>query len=341
MATNPDQTAPPVLRCMPPRRYQVVVRNQTFHLSREQVLTDSPNLFSRAFLDDDDQDRGEGALYLDRNPSLFSLCVDHLSSYDVVPLPAIPGMSGEATLWNLIQDATSYELDGLRTRLLKLVTGRLGRVAVENLTSGSRMQQMLRIMIRGEFPGIAAAVGLAGIAGPAEFVLRDEQIWVGALPNGSLQLTLPPKILALFSSALPTEVVGNPVFLVSQQLFNKPLTFAGHGELTLQDLWDLIRRPEQSVTLAKRLRQCAPGRSYAGGLNERKLLVEELVFAAFVKPATPQGSALAAGVAPPQGDELPPAYEDPYAHTEVQLRYISARFDTVRPVAGHAPEGSS
>ncbi|KAI5476995.1 hypothetical protein MNV49_006953 [Pseudohyphozyma bogoriensis] len=106
--------------------YTVVVRSQTFHLTRAQLETDSPNFFTAAFLDHDFSESSSRTLRLsDRHPDLFRIIVDHLSAYEVLPLyqGAFPNMSVEAAMVNLMADAEYFGLDELRAKLWTAARG--------------------------------------------------------------------------------------------------------------------------------------------------------------------------------------------------------------------------
>ncbi|KAG8783847.1 hypothetical protein FRC12_019294 [Ceratobasidium sp. 428] len=99
--------------------YTVIMRGETFVLTRDQIEFDSPNYFTACFLGEfiESQTR---TLTLSREPVLFRIILDHLSGYEVIPLHAsvIPKrMSPEVALRNLLADAQFYLLDGLRREI--------------------------------------------------------------------------------------------------------------------------------------------------------------------------------------------------------------------------------
>ncbi|KAG8790788.1 hypothetical protein FRC12_011013 [Ceratobasidium sp. 428] len=99
--------------------YTVIMRGETFVLTRDQIEFDSPNYFTSCFLGEFTESRTR-TLTLSRDPELFRIILDHLSGYEVLPLHslAIPKrMSQELALHNLLIDARFYLLDGLIQRI--------------------------------------------------------------------------------------------------------------------------------------------------------------------------------------------------------------------------------
>ncbi|KAG9124430.1 hypothetical protein FRC07_011672 [Ceratobasidium sp. 392] len=99
--------------------YTVVVRGETFLLTRDQIEFDSPNYFTSCFLGEFTEAQTH-TLTLSRDPQLFKIIIDYLSGYDVLPLheSAIPQrMNSDAALRNLLADAQFYQLDGLINRI--------------------------------------------------------------------------------------------------------------------------------------------------------------------------------------------------------------------------------
>jgi hypothetical protein len=102
-----------------PETYTVLMRKETFYLTRDQVEFDSPNYFTYCFLGDLTESQVR-TLHLSRDPELFHLIIDYLSGYKVLPLQesGIPKrMSLDTALQNLLIDAEFYLLDGLVQQL--------------------------------------------------------------------------------------------------------------------------------------------------------------------------------------------------------------------------------
>ncbi|CAE6471807.1 unnamed protein product [Rhizoctonia solani] len=91
----------------------VIVRGKTFLLSKDQIEFEKPNLFTDFVLKHPEVPRPP--IQLTRDPRLFSLIVDHLCGYTILPLhdTDIPGMTQERALLNLKEDAKYYRLGKL------------------------------------------------------------------------------------------------------------------------------------------------------------------------------------------------------------------------------------
>ncbi|KAG9085757.1 hypothetical protein FRC06_003460, partial [Ceratobasidium sp. 370] len=99
--------------------YTIIMRGETFTLTRDQVEFDSPNYFTSCFLGEFTESRTR-TLTLSRDPELFRIILDYLSGYDVLPLhtSVIPSrMSLDLALRNLLVDARFYLLDRLIRRI--------------------------------------------------------------------------------------------------------------------------------------------------------------------------------------------------------------------------------
>lgn len=104
-----------------PTKYTVIVRDEVFTLYKTQIEFDAPNYFTALFLGD----FAEGAsntttLTLDRNPALFSILVEYMSGYHILPLSerALPKtMNARTALRNLVEDAAFYGLSRLHAML--------------------------------------------------------------------------------------------------------------------------------------------------------------------------------------------------------------------------------
>ncbi|CAE6452144.1 unnamed protein product [Rhizoctonia solani] len=96
----------------------IIVRGETFTLSEDQIKFEAPSLFTK-FLDDHSE-TPRPPMRFSRNPRLFSLILDYLCGYTILPIhdANVPhGMTRETVLKNLKADATQYELE----KLVKLI----------------------------------------------------------------------------------------------------------------------------------------------------------------------------------------------------------------------------
>ncbi|KAG8783844.1 hypothetical protein FRC12_019291 [Ceratobasidium sp. 428] len=102
-----------------PNTYKIIMRGETFLLTRDQIEFDSPNYFTSCFLGEFSEAKTR-TLTLSRDPELFKIILDYLSGYDVLPLheSAIPERMGlDVALRNVFADAQFYQLDGLVDRI--------------------------------------------------------------------------------------------------------------------------------------------------------------------------------------------------------------------------------
>ena len=105
-------------------QYTIILRGQRFTLTRDQIEADSPNYFTNCFLGEYRESQTR-EIRLGRHPVLFTLIVDHLSGYKILPLDdsvVIPGMSKERLMENLLADASFYSLDSLRAQIEQELT---------------------------------------------------------------------------------------------------------------------------------------------------------------------------------------------------------------------------
>jgi hypothetical protein len=107
---------------MPSEEYTIIVRDERFVLSHDQLYFDAPNYFTLLFCDsgfsEATNDTKEAVLH--RDPHLFQVIQTYLSGYVIMPLPEswFPQyMSKEAALLNLLADAKFYGLE----RLVKIL----------------------------------------------------------------------------------------------------------------------------------------------------------------------------------------------------------------------------
>ncbi|OBZ74466.1 Mannose-6-phosphate isomerase [Grifola frondosa] len=126
-----------------------MMRDEVFHLSRDQISSDAPNYFTEYFLNDS-AESAQHIVTLDRNPVLFTLIIDHLSGYTVLPLSprALPStMDMSVALRNLLLDAQFFRLQ----KLCDLLT--IPQPQVDLAMAGFANQVVsLRDLIRGRFP---------------------------------------------------------------------------------------------------------------------------------------------------------------------------------------------
>ena len=90
--------------------FEVVLRGQSFTLTRAQIQTEPGCLFEKALLGDF-AEAGEKKLVLDRHPASFSIIIDHLSGYRVFPLDervAAQANMAVSRLLRYVQDDADY-----------------------------------------------------------------------------------------------------------------------------------------------------------------------------------------------------------------------------------------
>ncbi len=97
--------------------YTVVVRGETFGLSKTQIERDSPNFFTSCFLSGFSES-ARRTTTLDRNPTIFAIIVDYLSGYPILPLSPGVAMDAKTAHRYLLADADFYGL----SRLCALLT---------------------------------------------------------------------------------------------------------------------------------------------------------------------------------------------------------------------------
>lgn len=127
--------------------YTVVTRGVEFILSRSQVESDSPNVLTAAFLGDFTESRSR-IVRTDRHPLLFTLFLEHLSGYKILPLQSAalpPTMSLESGLENLTSDALYFGLDKLHALLVGAGVERNENIRKEGLEK-QRPEQVLRTL---------------------------------------------------------------------------------------------------------------------------------------------------------------------------------------------------
>ncbi|KAF8685131.1 hypothetical protein RHS04_00797 [Rhizoctonia solani] len=96
--------------------YKITLRDTTFTLDHSQIQYDSPNYFTSCFLGSFSESHAR-EIRLSRDPALFSIIVNYLSGYAILPIQPPPGMSEEVAWENLLRDALFYGLDELASML--------------------------------------------------------------------------------------------------------------------------------------------------------------------------------------------------------------------------------
>jgi hypothetical protein len=88
------------------------VEDQKFTLTEKEIQSEPESMFVE-FL------RMTGTMRLSADANLFRLIYNHLRGYDIFPLPpqGIPYMGKEATLKNLLRDATDFGLKNLVAKI--------------------------------------------------------------------------------------------------------------------------------------------------------------------------------------------------------------------------------
>ncbi|TFK85588.1 hypothetical protein K466DRAFT_494465 [Polyporus arcularius HHB13444] len=92
--------------------YTINVRGEVFFLNNSQISYDSPNYFTACFGSEFSEARSR-TLLLNRHPAVFTIIVDYLSGYPVLPLSprAISAtIDMETALRYLLVDAQFYDL---------------------------------------------------------------------------------------------------------------------------------------------------------------------------------------------------------------------------------------
>ncbi|KAL8283334.1 hypothetical protein RQP46_005744 [Phenoliferia psychrophenolica] len=142
---------------------------------RAQCEYDSPNHFTASFCGDFEEATTK-TLYTDRSPILFEFIVQHLSDYDVLPLPSLPTMSPEAALQNLLHDAQYFGLSKLEAEIAPLIehsrgpaalesVGYARRISLATLTSGASSLERNTAMWASEVSGVTGKGRLVPLAG--------------------------------------------------------------------------------------------------------------------------------------------------------------------------------
>ncbi|KDN44313.1 hypothetical protein RSAG8_05577, partial [Rhizoctonia solani AG-8 WAC10335] len=112
IATATPSYSLPTLTMTQSELYKIALRDTTFTLDRSQIEFDSPNYFTSCFLGSFSESHAR-EIRLSRDPALFSIIVNYLSGYAILPIQPPMGMSEQATLENLLRDALFYGLDEL------------------------------------------------------------------------------------------------------------------------------------------------------------------------------------------------------------------------------------
>jgi len=132
----------------------IIINDQRFALSRDQIMRDAPNYFT-AFFEGPFKEASEGVreMKLYRDPYLFKFIHLYLSGYEILPLPKhnIPHyFSEESRLNNLLLDAHFYGLDSLSEELEVAIRPMKGSGTSEKAQDGQTEEQMWKIYTREE-----------------------------------------------------------------------------------------------------------------------------------------------------------------------------------------------
>ena len=96
--------------------FEVIVRGQSFTLTRGQIESEPGCLFEKALLGEF-AEANAGKLVRDRHPATFALIVDHLSGYDVLPIDPTAAAQAQVDASRLLRylqaDADYYGLSRL------------------------------------------------------------------------------------------------------------------------------------------------------------------------------------------------------------------------------------
>ena len=130
---------------MPAEKYTVIISEQRFVFTREQLESEPGNYLATYFLGDfKEAANGTREMNLERDPILFKLIQSHLRGYEIFPLAdtCIPrDMTKVTTLKNLLKDAEYFGLDRLATlvreEIQKSGTKRVYRIVVGKFQSSN------------------------------------------------------------------------------------------------------------------------------------------------------------------------------------------------------------
>ncbi|GAA5954394.1 hypothetical protein JCM3765_004446 [Sporobolomyces pararoseus] len=164
--------------------FTVYARDTPFRLTRSQIETDSPNYFTSAFLSHGFAESTTYEVHTDRNPYLFTLIVEHLSGYTILPLQpsAVPtSMSVETARENLLRDAKYFGLEQLQELLSPQDTLSNLPHAVSSVRGAERIHSLERLTMGGDLmldtkvyrPFVSAELPLVGETSAIWFDLRD------------------------------------------------------------------------------------------------------------------------------------------------------------------------
>ncbi|KIM22409.1 hypothetical protein M408DRAFT_41835, partial [Serendipita vermifera MAFF 305830] len=102
-------------------RYTILVSNEQFRFTRDQLESDPGNYFATYFFGEfAEASQGAKELVVEKDVHLFRLIQAHLRGYDIFPLPdaAIPPyMTKEVAIKNLHRDAQFYCLGKLEEKI--------------------------------------------------------------------------------------------------------------------------------------------------------------------------------------------------------------------------------
>jgi hypothetical protein len=108
---------------MPIEKYTIVVNEDRFVFTRDQLESDPGNYFAQYFLlGFKEVPKGTREMEIEKEPLFFKLIQAHLRGYDILPLPDnwVPSyMTKESALNNLFKEAQFYGLWNLQNKILE------------------------------------------------------------------------------------------------------------------------------------------------------------------------------------------------------------------------------
>ncbi|PVF94822.1 hypothetical protein CPB86DRAFT_817714 [Serendipita vermifera] len=108
---------------MPIEKYTIIVNEERFVFTRDQLESDPGNYFAQYFLlGFKEVPKGTREMEIEKEPLFFKLIQAHLRGYDIFPLPDhwIPSyMTKESALNNLFKEAQFYGLWNLQNKILE------------------------------------------------------------------------------------------------------------------------------------------------------------------------------------------------------------------------------
>ncbi|CAE6388033.1 unnamed protein product [Rhizoctonia solani] len=207
--------------------YKVTLRDTTFTLDRSQIEVDSPNYFTSCFLGSFSESHAR-EIRLSRDPALFSMIVNYLSGYAILPIQPPVGMSEQAAWENLLRDALFYGLDELASML-------------EEHKMGAKVLRRLEETVTKSYLMVVWPQGMGSRKG--QFMVRLSEIQAQAQCNAH---SLSPSVVPLLQST-GTALVGQ--LLREQKITARSWTWAA--------FWTTMKPSNNSVTGSRVDNDCA------------------------------------------------------------------------------------